>query len=140
MCAYCDAKGIDVLGLQEHSVRHSQEGVCNQNMGKGWRFIFGSANDDGRNGVGAILSPRASTALISTILVSPRLLKLTFKLQKERNLVVFVGYSPTSCGDIEKREAFFCNLQDEILQTPARAFVMVLIDANGRWFQATREQ
>ena len=118
---------LSVLGLQEH--RRSTD--CSP-PGLGWELKLSPASLLGIGGIGFLLSPAASKALLDVTFQSDRVGCASFAL-KDRRLHVICAYAPTAprtTQDPEGTEAFYDTLGSLLASIPARDLTFVVGDFN----------
>ena len=82
---------ISILGLQEHRRSSSPD----LTLPHGWQFHLAPASDLGSGGIGFLLSPSASHALLDVNFLSDRIGVASFSL-RDRRLHVICAHAPTS--------------------------------------------
>jgi exonuclease III len=145
LAAFAERMHIDVLGIQEHKLRHV-EPLRALRLSPRWTLHLGSADEHGQGGVGALLGPRAQQALNRTERVSPRILALHFACAGSPTgrgapasawpkVVVIVCYSPhaaTTADDPTPVQDFYRDLSAYMDGIGRHAFVCLLGDWNAR--------
>lgn len=100
--------------------------------GKHQRFqIIYSGADRGLNGVGLVLSPLASNALVSYEGVSDRLLLATFR-GRFGLLTVVAAYAPTEAAEESVKDDFYEMLQRTVARIPRKHYLVVAGDFNAQ--------
>ena len=120
--------GISVLAVQEHR-RSREESV---DLERGWTFKAARASPLGHGGIGFLLSPVATSALLNVTFVSDRLGLASFAL-KDRRLHVACAYAPTAprtLQDPTATEEFYDRLGCLVDSLPARDCVFIAGDFN----------
>ena len=120
--------GISVLAVQEHR-RRQEESV---DLGLGWSFKAAPASPQGYGGVGFLLSPDASDALLNITFPSDRLGLASFSL-KDRRLHVVCVYAPTAPRtqtNPTETDCFYDRLGCLLDSLPSRDVVFIAGDFN----------
>ena len=127
------ANSVDILGIQEHRVVHSEESRIEDLQG-GVRLITASAwrNGSGSSvgGVGLMVTRRAYDSISSITPYGGRIIKVSFTGNPK--LTVVVVYSPTEASAPEEAEEFHNSLRDVVCSTPAHDLLLVLGDFNAK--------
>lgn len=118
---------LDILGLSE--VRWKGHGEMR--TASGHHFIFSGNNNSHTNGVGIILTPGMKSALMEHRPISDRLLMARFKT-KYRNITIFQCYAPTEVDDEEAKNAFYDELNAEILRAQKSDIKIIIGDMNAK--------
>ena len=119
---------LSVLGLQEHR----RSNVDCSPPGLGWELKLSPASPLGTGGIGFLLSPTASKALLNLSFPSDRVGIASFAL-KNRRLHVVCAYAPTAprtTQDPQGTEAFYDTLGSLLDSIPARDLTFVVGDFN----------
>ena len=97
-----------------------------------WKPVS-SGRDDGqlRQGVGAMLPPRAAAAYIDSQPISEGILLVKLRL-KSSTICVICAYAPTNCYLEEQKDAFFVDLQHAIDRVAARIPLVLAGDFNAQ--------
>ena len=121
---------MEVLGLSE--VRWTS---CGQVMlASGHTLLYSgppNENDEHRNGVGLMLTKRASRSLLEWEPVSERILTARFQ-SKFQKVTVIQCYAPTNNADEEVKEEYYEQLQSVLDKTPKRDITIVMGDFNAK--------
>ena len=111
ICVLAQKYNIDVLGIQEHRIVHTDEQLRYENLIEGYQLITASAarNNAGAavGGVGILLSPFAKKSL-SSITCETSIIKATFSGNPESSIII--TYSPTNMADEEEVKTFYNEL------------------------------
>ena len=119
---------LDVVGVQE--VRWSGQGRTATPSGH--VFLYSGKDDDShRSGVGLLLSPLASKALMTYECVSDRLLTARINCGVI-NLTVVVCYAPTEVSGVDEKDEFYQTLEDVLQKSHKHDVRMVIGDFNAR--------
>ena len=125
--------GLEVLGVQEHRVVHSEDLKVEHHQ-EGVRFISVSAwrNGSGASvgGVGALVSRKAYDSICLMRGFGSRILLISFS-GNPRTSVVVVN-SPTEAASDEEAEEVHQNLRDAIATIPAHDMLLVVGDLNAK--------
>eukprot|EP00116_Pleurobrachia_bachei_P002392 sb/3462654/ len=127
------ANSIDIMGIQEHRIVHTEEARI-EDLHGGVRLITCSAwrNSGGASvgGVGLMITKRAYESISSITPYGSRIIKVSFS--GNPRLTVIVVYSPTEASTPEEAEDFYNNLRDLISSTPPHDLLLVLGDFNAK--------
>jgi len=130
--AHCFIKsGLLALGIQEHSIVHSDE-LNFQKINNNTHLITTSAtrNSTGRavGGVGFILTNTAYESISLIKPISPRILLISFN--GNPRLTLITTYSPTEGAPDEEAESFHADLRAAIHDVPQHHLLLVVGDLN----------
>jgi len=130
VCKAMDEAKVEVLGLCE--VRWNQSGVKDTHDGK--RLLYSGMpeeDDDHIHGVGILLGGQMKGSLLEWAAISERLMTARLKL-KNRNLTIVQAYAPTEDATLDRKEAFYSQLEGVLLGIPKRDVVLMMGDLNAR--------
>ena len=135
MCALAKKYKIDVIGIQEHRIVHSDDSILQyEKLPDGYQLVTTSAwrNSMGASigGVGLLLSPFASKAMVETKKISDRNLQITFCGNPKTTVIV--TYSPTNVSDEDEVVDYFNELSETTKSIPAHNFLIIAGDFNSR--------
>lgn len=119
---------IAILGIQEHRRSTSTD----VHLSHSWQLKLAPASPSGTGGIGFLLSPSASRALLDLYFPSDRIGVASFAL-KDRRLHVVCVYAPTAprtVQDPQGTEAFYDVLGNILDSFPARDLHFLLGDFN----------
>jgi hypothetical protein len=123
-----DRVGISIIAVQEHRRARDESA----DLDRGWIFKAAPASPQGTGGIGFLLSPRASKALLSISFPSDRLGQATFAV-KDRRLHVICTYAPTPPTTLEDpvvTETFYDHLGNLLDSLPLRDHTFIAGDFN----------
>jgi hypothetical protein len=86
-------------------------------------------DDDHVQGVGILLSRQMRSSLLEWRAVSERLMTARLKY-KHRNLTIVQAYEPTEEATMERKEAFYSELEGVLAGIPKRDVVLMMGDFN----------
>ena len=121
---------LDILGLSE--VRWVTSG--RQKLANGGTIIYSGLpkeDDEHREGVGFMLSKRATKCLIEWQPISERIITARFS-SKFQKVSIIQCYSPTNQATDESKENFYGQLQSIMDKTPKRDICIVMGDMNAK--------
>jgi hypothetical protein len=121
---------LDILGLSE--TRWVSHGRLVLNTGQ--TLIYSglpNENDDHRDGVGIMLSRKATKSLIEWKPVSERIISARFAF-KFQNVSVVQCYAPTNPTDRERKDEYYELLQSVLDKIPRRDILIVMGDMNAK--------
>ena len=122
---------LSVLGLQEH--RRSDGNGNRPPPSSGWELKLSPASPLGTGGIGFLLSPTASKALLNVTFPSDRVGLASFALKGRRRLHVICAYAPTAPRTIQDpsgTETFYDSLGTLLDSIPGRDQTFVVGDFN----------
>jgi hypothetical protein len=125
-----DKYRLDVLGLSE--VRWTTSGRVT--LASGHTLLYSGPpdeDDEHRNGVGLLLTKKASRSLMEWEPISERILKARF-YSKFRKVSIIQCYAPTNAADQEAKTDFYEHLQNVLDGVPRRDIIIVLGDFNAK--------
>ena len=128
--------GIHICGLQEVRQRGSgQRTISNTtstegNPADGWQLIWSGHDTQRRSGVGALLAPAATRALVGWASLGDRLMTLQFAGPIVTTVVV--AYAPTNPSAEADKNSFYRLLGDTLAKIPAHHITVVLGDMNAK--------
>ena len=123
------AAQVSVCGLQETRWR----GCVTRDLRApehGWKLVLSGSNTSRQAGVGALISPSASKAMVGSEAVTDRILLLHFKGTVDASIVV--AYAPTNAAPGEAKDAFYAQLQLALQRIPAHRMTILLGDMNAQ--------
>ena len=141
LVAFCAHRKIEVLAVSEHrrfftTDPDNKNDIRKFDLGDGWKFYFSTCELNSMltpiGGVGFILSPKASKALLSITTINSRILKCQLSSSSNLLCILFSVYSPTSTADINTVTDFYDNLTDEVNNISIRNFFLILGDFNAQ--------
>ena len=127
---------VHICGLQEVRNRGiGQRFITNTtsnigNPANGWQFIWSGHETQRRAGVGAMLAPTASRALMGWASFGDRLLTLQFAGPSITTVVV--AYAPTNPSADAAKDSFYQLLKDVLDNIPEHHMTVVLGDMNAK--------
>ena len=135
LCALAKKYKIDVIGIQEHRIVHSDDSkIQYENLVEGYQLVTISAwrNSAGAavGGIGLLLSTTARKSLISIQAISPRLMEATFNGNPKTT--VMVTYSPTNVAEEDEVKEYYSSLTHHTRSIPAHNVLIVLGDFNAQ--------
>ena len=99
---------------------------------KGGLILFSGRKDkDHRQGVAVAISNKMKSNLLSHKCINERLMSARFQ-SAYINLSIIVCYTPTNDAEMEEKNSFYDQLQDEINATPKHDLIMVIGDLNAK--------
>ena len=121
-----ERRKIGVLCVQETRWKGNKA----RELGEGYKLFYSGANEEGRNGVGIVLSKELKESLIGVNRKSDRIMSL--KLGLGATVVNIVcAYAPqTGCTE-EEKDAFWEEMDQELRTIPGRERVILGGDLNG---------
>uniref|UniRef100_A0A1I8HLF9 C2 domain-containing protein n=1 Tax=Macrostomum lignano TaxID=282301 RepID=A0A1I8HLF9_9PLAT len=108
------------LGASALSRQELRAGLHSEDLGAGWSFLYTSADDRGRGGVGVLIGPRLRQRVHCTSLSL-----------RARCIRLFCAYAPTTAHPEEAR-AFFDFLAGQLEEVPNRDTLAFLEDLNAQ--------
>jgi hypothetical protein len=123
---------IDVLGIQEHRIVHSEPIGYESIQGRTLITTSATRNTAGAaiGGIGVLLSPKAYRSLSSVKSHTPLILIANF--HGNPKTTVIVTYCPTNVTDEDITEAHYDSLKGAIDSIPAHNMLMIVGDFNAR--------
>ena len=126
-------QNLDVLSIQEHRSYHPDSEFLHSSLGKN-TLITSSAwkNSQGSTigGIGLLLSPKASSNLLSIKKVSDRIVVAEFNSNPKTSFISC--YSPTNVSDETIVNDFYSSLLTTLQQIPTHNFLIVAGDFNAQ--------
>ena len=121
-----ERRKIGVLCVQETRWKGNKA----RELGEGYKLFYSGTNEEGRNGVGIVLSKELKESLIGVNRKSDRIMSL--KLGLGATVVNIVcAYAPqTGCTE-EEKDAFWEEMDQELRTIPGRERVILGGDLNG---------
>lgn len=124
---------LDILSIQEHRFYHPDSEFQHTILGKN-KLVTSSAwkNSQGTTigGIGILLSPKASSNLLSIKKVSDRIVVAEFNTNPKTSFISC--YSPTNVSDETIVDDFYSSLSLTLRNIPAHNFLVIAGDFNAR--------
>ena len=121
-----ERRKVGVLCVQETRWKGNKA----RELGGGYKLFYSGANDQGRNGVGIILSEELKESIVSVERRSDRVMSI--KLGVEDVAVnIICAYAPQVGCTAAEKEAFWEQLDEEMRATPEGERVIMGADLNG---------
>uniref|UniRef100_A0A8D8WQC9 Craniofacial development protein 2 n=1 Tax=Cacopsylla melanoneura TaxID=428564 RepID=A0A8D8WQC9_9HEMI len=117
---------IQILCVQETRWRGNKA----KELGDGYKLIYSSANEEGRNGVGIVLDEDMKTKVTSVNRKSDRVMNVKLQLD-DMELNVLSTYAPQVGCEDEVKDAFWRDVEEEFGRIPDDERVFLGGDLNG---------
>ena len=128
-----ELQNIDIIAIQEHRLYHPKQQKKYHAVGS-YQLVTSSASKNSQNstvhGNGVLLSPKASSNLLSLEPISPRIMVL--ELDGNPKTTVVCVYSPCNNSPIEEIDDFYTTLRTTIEQVPPHNFLVLAGDFNAK--------
>ena len=119
-------KKVDVLCVQETRWRGDKA----KELGDGFKLFYSGANEQGRNGVGIILSRELKTAVTEVIRKNDRIMRLRVYWEGEV-LNIVSAYAPQAGCTEEEKNSFWSEMDNIMQELEEHERVIVGADLNG---------
>ena len=126
-------RGVDILCVQETRWKGNKA----RELGEGYKLIYSGANEEGRNGVGIVLSSEMKKEVIEVSKRNDRIIWMRIMVGN-CTVNIFSAYAPqTGCPE-EEKDGFWSDLEEEIEKVPENERCIVGGDLNGHVGQDNR--
>ena len=117
---------LDILGISE--MRWKKQG---KKIIDGTTIIFSGNEEHHINGVGILMSKKASNALVSWKAINERLITARF-ISRHAKITVIMAYAPTEKSSEEDKDTFYEQLHDIINEIPCYDIKLMIGDFNAQ--------
>ena len=125
---------IDIMCIQEHRMYHEDDILKYHDLAKGWKLVTSSCVKNSVNasigGVGLIMSPKATKALLSIETINERIMIATFNGNPKATVISC--YSPTNAAAEEEVEDFYQVLSSLVKEVPKHNVKIIGGDMNAK--------